>query len=619
LGNLLAVADKKPKPNYSNAWREARELVWQHRNRLAVGLALMLVNRLAGLVLPWSSRYLIDRVVGQRQADLLGVIAFAVGAATIVQSLSSFGLSQILGVAAQRAITDMRKSLQAFVLRLPIAYFDSTKTGILISRIMTDAEGIRNLVGTGLVQLLGGLVTAAIALGVLFWLNWKLTSLSILVLALFGGGMAYAFARLRPLFRERGKLNAEVTGRLAETLGGIRIVKAYRSERSERLVFARGAHSLFRNVATTMTGISGVGAFAQFIIGAISIVMILIGGRAVLSQSMTLGQLVQYVFFVGLVALPLINIASIGTQITEAFAGLDRIYELRRMTTEDAEDASRKPLDMVRGDVVFEHVTFAYKPGVPVLKDVSFRAAAGSTTALVGSSGSGKSTLVSLVLAFSRPERGRVLVDARDLNTVRLADYRTQLGVVLQDNFLFDGTIAENIAFARPHATRAEIQAVARIAHCDEFVDQFDEKYDTVVGERGVKLSGGQRQRISIARAILADPRILVLDEATSSLDSESEAKIQDGLRALRRGRTTFVIAHRLSTIRSADQILVLEGGEIVERGTHETLLETNGRYRQLYDKQYNFEKDRFINPGEDFTPEQEPVTVPPVAPPGRL
>jgi len=621
LGNLLAVADKKPKPNYSNAWREARELVWQHRNRLAVGLALMLVNRLAGLVLPWSSRYLIDRVVGQRQADLLGVIAFAVGAATIVQSLSSFGLSQILGVAAQRAITDMRKSLQAFVLRLPIAYFDSTKTGILISRIMTDAEGIRNLVGTGLVQLLGGLVTAAIALGVLFWLNWKLTSLSILVLALFGGGMAYAFARLRPLFRERGKLNAEVTGRLAETLGGIRIVKAYRSERSERLVFARGAHSLFRNVATTMTGISGVGAFAQFIIGAISIVMILIGGRAVLSQSMTLGQLVQYVFFVGLVALPLINIASIGTQITEAFAGLDRIYELRRMTTEDAEDASRKPLDMVRGDVVFEHVTFAYKPGVPVLKDVSFRAPAGSTTALVGSSGSGKSTLVSLVLAFSRPERGRVLVDARDLNTVRLADYRTQLGVVLQDNFLFDGTIAENIAFARPHATRAEIQAVARIAHCDEFVDQFDEKYDTVVGERGVKLSGGQRQRISIARAILADPRILVLDEATSSLDSESEAKIQDGLRALRRGRTTFVIAHRLSTIRSADQILVLEGGEIVERGTHEELLIANGRYKQLYDKQYNFERDRFINPGEDFTPEpaEEDVAMPPVTPPSRL
>ena len=615
------MADKKPRPNYSNAWREARALIWQHRSRLAIGLGLMLVSRLAGLVLPWSSRYIIDEVVGQRRADLLGIIAAAVGAAAVVQAVTSFGLSQILGVAAQRAITDMRKSIQSFVLHLPVSYFDSTKTGILISRIMTDAEGIRNLVGTGLVQLLGGLVTASIALGVLFWLNWKLTAISILVLALFGGGMAYAFAKLRPLFRERGKLNAEVTGRLAETLGGIRIVKAYRSERGERLVFARGAHSLFRNIATTMTGVSGVGAFAQLVIGAISLVMILVGGRAVLSQAMTLGQFVQYVFFVGLVALPLINIASIGTQITEAFAGLDRIYELRRMTTEDAEDAQRAPLGPVRGDVAFEHVIFAYKPGVPVLKDVSFRARAGSTTALVGSSGSGKSTLIGLVLAFNRPEKGRVLVDGRDLGTVPLADYRTQLGVVLQDNFLFDGTIAENIAFARPHATRQEIEAVARIAHCDEFVEQFDEQYDTVVGERGVKLSGGQRQRISIARAILADPRILVLDEATSSLDSESEAKIQDGLRALRRGRTTFVIAHRLSTIRSADQILVLEGGEIVERGTHEELLAASGRYRQLYDKQYNFERDRFINPGEDFTPEpvEEGVAIPPVTPPTRL
>ena len=615
------MADKKPRPNYSNAWREARALIWQHRGRLAIGLGLMLVSRLAGLVLPWSSRYIIDQVVGQRRADLLGIIAAAVGAAAVVQAVTSFGLSQILGVAAQRAITDMRKSIQSFVLHLPVSYFDSTKTGILISRIMTDAEGIRNLVGTGLVQLLGGLVTASIALGVLFWLNWKLTAISILVLALFGGGMAYAFAKLRPLFRERGKLNAEVTGRLAETLGGIRIVKAYRSERGERLVFARGAHSLFRNIATTMTGVSGVGAFAQLVIGAISLVMILVGGRAVLSQAMTLGQFVQYVFFVGLVALPLINIASIGTQITEAFAGLDRIYELRRMTTEDADDAQRAPLGPVRGDVAFEHVVFAYKPGVPVLKDVSFRARAGSTTALVGSSGSGKSTLIGLVLAFNRPETGRVLVDGRDLGTVPLADYRTQLGVVLQDNFLFDGTIAENIAFARPHATRQEIEAVARIAHCDEFVEQFDEQYDTVVGERGVKLSGGQRQRISIARAILADPRILVLDEATSSLDSESEAKIQDGLRALRRGRTTFVIAHRLSTIRSADQILVLEGGEIVERGTHEQLLAASGRYRQLYDKQYNFERDRFINPGEDFTPEPEngQVSFPPLTPPTRL
>ncbi|HEX9610360.1 MAG TPA: ABC transporter ATP-binding protein [Gemmatimonadales bacterium] len=615
------MAEPKRKLDYANAWAEARELIWRHRRRLGAGLLLMLVNRLAGLVLPASSKYLIDQVIGQRQVELLGTIALAAGAATIVQAITSFGLSQILGVAAQRAITEMRKTLQAFVLRLPIAYFDSTKTGVLISRIMTDAEGIRNLVGTGLVQLVGGLVTAGIALGVLFWLNWQLTAMAILILAVFGGGMAYAFSTLRPLFRDRGKLNAEVTGRLAETLGGIRIVKAYRSERSERLVFARGAHQLFRNIATTMTGISGLGAFATVIIGAIGVLMILVGGRSILAGAMTLGDFVMYVFFVGLVAAPLIGIASIGTQITEAFAGLDRIRELRRMTTEDAEDATRVALDGIRGDVAFDGVTFAYAPGVPVLKRVSFRAPAGSTTALVGSSGSGKSTLISLVLAFNRPQEGRVLVDGRDLAAVRLADYRTNLGVVLQDNFLFDGTIAENIAFARPHATREEIREVARIAHCEEFVEKFEQQYDAVVGERGVKLSGGQRQRIAIARAILADPRLLVLDEATSSLDSESEAKIQDGLRALRRGRTTFVIAHRLSTIRSADQILVLEGGEIVERGSHEELLAAKGRYRQLYDRQYRFERDRFINPGEDFTPEpaEEGVAVPPETPPDRL
>jgi subfamily B ATP-binding cassette protein MsbA len=615
------VADPKKKPNYSNAWREARALIWRHRRRLALGLGLMMVNRLAGLVLPASSKYLIDHVIGQRRADLLGVIAAAAGAATLVQAVTSFGLSQILGVAAQRAITEMRKTVQAYVLRLPISYFDSTKTGVLISRIMTDAEGIRNLVGTGLVQLIGGLVTAGIAMGVLLWLNWQLTVAAILVLAVFGGGMAYAFTKLRPLFRDRGKLNAEVTGRLSESLGGIRIVKAYHSERGERLVFARGAHKLFRNIATTMTGVSGLGAFATLVIGAIGVLMILVGGRAILAGTMTLGEFIMYIFFVGLVAAPLIGIASIGTQITEAFAGLDRIYELRRMTTEDADDANRAPLHGIRGEVAFDNVIFSYKPEVPVLKKVSFRAAAGSTTALVGSSGSGKSTLMGLVMAFHRPDSGRVLVDGRDLATVPLADYRTQLGVVLQDNFLFDGTIAENIAFARPHATRAEIEAVARIAHCEEFVDGFEQKYDTVVGERGVKLSGGQRQRIAIARAILADPRILVLDEATSSLDSESEGKIQDGLRALRRGRTTFVIAHRLSTIRSADQILVLEAGEIVERGTHEELLAAHGRYRQLYDKQYHFERDQFINPGEDFTPEPvgEGVSVPPVTPPTRL
>src|SRR2546427_134125 len=406
----------------------------------------MLVNRLAGLVLPSSSKWVIDRVINQHHAELLLPLAIAAGAATLVQAVTGFGLSQVLGVAAQRAITDMRRTVQAFVLRLPVSYFDSTKSGILISRIMTDAEGIRNLVGTGLVQLLGGLLTAAIALAVLFYLNWRLTAIAILILACFGGGMALAFTKLRPLFRERGKLNAEVTGRLGETLGGIRIVKAYRAERGERLVFTRGALFRFRTVATTMTGISTLGAFASIIVGAIGILMILEGGHAILSGSMTLGDFFMYGVFVGLVALPLINIASIGTQITEAFAGLDRIREIRRLATEDAEDATRVAVPDVRGDIAFEDVTYAYVPGRDVLRQVSFHAGAGTTTALVGSSGAGKSTLISLVLAFNRPTAGRVLVDGRDLAGLRLAEYRRQLGVVLQDNFLFDGTLAQKNA-----------------------------------------------------------------------------------------------------------------------------------------------------------------------------
>ncbi len=605
----------------AGAWQEARALVYAHRRRLALGFVLLLVNRAAGFVLPAAPKWVIDRVIGHNEPQLLLPLAIAAGVATLVQAVSGFGLSQILGVAAQRAITDMRRTVQSYVLRLPVSYFDSTKSGILISRIMNDAEGIRNLVGTGLVQLIGGLFTGAIALVVLFVLNWKLTAIAILILGLFGGGMAYAFAKLRPLFRERSKINAEVTGRLGETLGGIRIVKAYRAERGERQVFGRGVNRLFRNIAGTMTGISSVGSFATVIIGAIGILMILEGGRAVLSGSMSLGDLFMYGIFVGLVALPLINIASIGTQITEAFAGLDRLREIRQQVTEDAADEDRAALPALQGDLRFDDVSFAYTAGKPVLRHVSFHARAGSTTALVGSSGSGKSTLIGLVMAFHRPAEGRIVVDGHDLGGIRLHDYRRHLGAVLQDNFLFDGTIAENIAFAAPHASRAEIEAAARVAHCDEFVKGFEKGYDTIVGERGVKLSGGQRQRVAIARAILADPRILILDEATSSLDSESEALIQDGLRSLRRGRTTFVIAHRLSTIRSADQILVIEGGEIVERGTHEQLIDANGRYRQLYDKQYRFELDRFINPGEDFTPEpaDEGVAVPPVAPPGRL
>lgn len=587
-------------------WREARELVWSHRYRLAAGFGLMFFNRMLGLILPASSKVLIDEVIGKQRTDLLWVIAVAAGTATLLQAVTSFVLTQVLGIAAQRVITEMRKSLQSHVARLPVRYFDSTQTGALISRIMSDAEGIRNLVGTGLVQLAGGLVTASAALAVLFYLSWKLTTVTLLVLGVFGGALAFAFKRLRPLFRERSKISAEVTGRLGESIGGIRIVKAYSAERRETLVFARGAHRLLRNVVSTMTGVSGVTAFSTVVVGLIGVVMIVVGGRSILAGEMTLGDFVMYVFFTALVAAPVVEIASIGTQITEAFAGLDRIREIREVATEDDEDAGLEPLDAVEGHIEFEQVFFEYETDQPVLRDVSFVATAGSTTALVGPSGSGKSTLIGLVMAFTRPDRGVIRVDGRDLASIPLRDYRSHIGVVLQDNFLFDGSVADNIRFARPDASPEEIREAGAVAHCDEFVSGFPNGYDTIVGERGVKLSGGQRQRVAIARAILANPDILILDEATSSLDSESEAMIQDGLQRLRSGRTTFVIAHRLSTIRSADQILVLDGGKIVERGTHAELFELEGKYRQLHDRQYRIETNRFVNPGEDFTPEPE-------------
>lgn len=599
------MSDKREKKNGSrtpNVWREAREIMWRYRRRLAVGLSLMLLNRLAGLVLPGTSKFLIDEVIVNNRADLLATLAIAAGVATVVQAGTSFSLAQLLGVAAQRAIMEMRKVVQEHVTRLPVAYFDSTKTGVLIARIMTDAEGIRNLVGTGLVQLSGGLFTAAIALGILFYLNWSLTAIILVVLLTFGTVMATAFTRLRPLFRKRGEINAEVAGRLGETLGGIRVVKSYTAERREHRAFTKGVHRLFRNVAKAVVGVSGISSFAVLIIGGIGVLMIVVGGRSVLSGAMSLGDFFAYLLFTGMVVTPVVQIANIGTQISEAFAGLDRIREIRQMATEDEEDDDRESIDDLRGDFRFEDVSFEYVADVPVLKGVSFQAPAGTTTALVGSSGSGKSTLISLVAAFNRPKSGRLLVDGRDLAGLRLRDYRSNLGIVLQDNFLFDGTIAENIRFSAPRATMEQVREAARIAHCDEFVDRFEKGYDTIVGERGVKLSGGQRQRVAIARAILANPRILILDEATSSLDSESEAQIQEALGALRQGRTTFVIAHRLSTIYNADQILVLEDGEIVERGRHEDLLARGGRYRELHDRQYRIEQNLFVNPGEDFT-----------------
>jgi subfamily B ATP-binding cassette protein MsbA len=594
---------KKPKYDTKRAWGEARALIWEHRRSVAIGLVLMLVSRAAGLVLPYAPKYVIDEVLPSRDLALLTRIALIGGAATLVNAVTSFALSQVVSVAAQQAIARLREEVQAHLIRLPVRYFDSTKSGTLVSRVMNDPEGIRNLIGTGLIQLTGGLLTAAVAVGVLVSLNWRLTLGTVVFLGAFAGGMSVAFRRLRPVFRERGQITAEVTGRLTETLGGIRLIKVYTAEARETAVFREGVQRLFANIARTITGTSATGALGTAVVGVIGVLIMLVGGRDVVAGRMTTGELFTFVLFIGMVAAPLVQIANIGTQLTEAFAGLDRIRELRDMATEDQEDAQKHPVPAVAGQVEFDHVSFEYEAGVPVLRDVTFTAPAGTTTALVGSSGSGKSTLISLIMAFAQPQAGRVLVDGAAVADLRLREYRRHLGVVLQDNFLFDGTVKENIAFTKPGATDAEVEAVARVANAHDFIRGFPQGYETIVGERGVKLSGGQRQRVAIARAILADPRVLILDEATSSLDSESEHLIQEGLRRLRAGRTTFVIAHRLSTITSADQILVLERGAIVERGTHAELLALGGRYRDLYDRQHRLEEDRFVNPGEELAP----------------
>ncbi|MGH9400287.1 MAG: ABC transporter ATP-binding protein [Thermoanaerobaculia bacterium] len=588
--------------------RDAFELISARRGRLAAGLAILLVNRLSGLVLPGMPKWLLDEVVGKGRREMLPLLVGAAAGATLVQAITGFSLSQLLGKAAQRSITQMRRQVQRHVLKLPIAYFDQTKTGVLLSRVMSDAEGIRNLVGTGLVEVIGGLVTAALALGILFRLNARLTGIALAVLSLFGLVMLYAFKTLRPLFRERSKINAEVSGRLTESFSGVRVVKAYRAERREAIVFSKGVHRLFRNVAKTMTGFSAVSAFSTLLFGLVGVVIMWVGANDMLAGRMTLGAFVSFTLYLAMLVGPIVQIVSIGSQITEAFAGLERIREIRNEKPEDADDAARGSLGRIEGRVEFAGVSFEYRPGVPVLHRIFFTATPGTSTALVGPSGSGKSTIIGLVAAFYRPAAGQILVDGRDLARVRLSDYRSQLGVVLQDNFLFDGTVLENIAFASPEATEEEARRAAAIARCDEFVEGLPEKYETVVGERGVKLSGGQRQRVAIARAILADPRILILDEATSSLDSESEAAIQAGLSELMKGRTTFVIAHRLSTIRKADTILVVEEGRIVERGRHPELLARGGRYADLYNRQYGVEANLFLNPGESAeTPEEQP------------
>jgi len=602
-------SDKKKPLKPRTVLNDAIDLVRARKGRLAVGLVLMAINRVAGLVLPGTTKYLMDDVIAKGNRQLLTQLVLVAGAATLLQAVTSFSLSQVLGKAAQRSITEMRRQVQRHVGRLSVGYFEQTKAGALLSRVMNDAEGIRNLVGTGLVEVVGGIVTAVLALGILFYLNVKLTLIALAVVSLFGFIMKYAFTTLRPLFRERSKINAELSGRLTESFSGVRVVKAYQAEQREALVFTKGAHRLFRNVARTITGFSAIGAVSTLLLGVIGVAMMAIGARDVLAGRMTVGEFFSFTLYLGMLVGPVVQIVNIGSQITEAFAGLERIREIRNEITEDAGEDIRQPLHRVAGKIEFRDVIFEYQAGTPVLKGVSFVASPGTSTALVGPSGSGKSTLIGLVAAFHRPTSGQILVDGQDLAELRLGDYRSHLGVVFQDNFLFDGTVLENIAYASPHASEEEVLRAARIAHCDDFVARLPQGYDTVVGERGVKLSGGERQRVAIARAILADPRILILDEATSSLDSESEALIQEGLAELMKGRTTFVIAHRLSTIRRADAILVLEEGRIVERGRHEELLALGGRYHALYTRQYDLESNLFRNPGE--TPPEEEAEMP--------
>ncbi|HJX28629.1 MAG TPA: ABC transporter ATP-binding protein [Thermoanaerobaculia bacterium] len=583
---------------------DALELVRAHKARLTLGLLLMSVNRVSGLVLPGATKYLVDDVIGKGNREMLTLLVIAAGVATVLQALTGFALSQVLGKAAQRAITEMRRSVQRHVGSLPVRYFEQTKSGALLSRVMNDAEGLRNLVGTGLVEVVGGMVTAVFALGYLFYLNVKLTLIALSVISLFAIVMQRAFKTLRPLFRERSRINADLAGRLTESFSGVRVVKAYGAERREALVFAKGAHRLFRNVARTITSFSAIGSFSTLLLGIIGVAMMAVGANDVLAGRMTLGSFFSFTLFLGLLVGPVVQIVNIGSQITEAFAGLERIREIRGEVPEDVDEASRRPLQGIRGQIELRDVWFEYEAGSPVLRGISLVARPGTSTALVGSSGSGKSTLIGLIAAFHKPTAGSVLVDGHDLAETRLHDYRSHLGVVFQENFLFDGTVYENIAYARPDATEEEVLEAARIARCDDFVRRLAAGYETIVGERGVKLSGGERQRVAIARAILADPRILILDEATSSLDSESEALIQEGLAELMKGRTTFVIAHRLSTIRRADAILVLEQGQIVERGRHEELLALGGRYHSLYTRQYDLESNLFRNPGE--APEAE-------------
>jgi subfamily B ATP-binding cassette protein MsbA len=560
-----------------------QEIIWPRRKLVFLGLLLILVNRLSGLVLPASTKYLVDDVIADGNMTLLYQLLALVGVAVTVQAASSYALTLLLSVEAQNLIAELRSQVQRHVLGLPIRLFDNAKSGELVSRIMDDVAGVRNLVGTGLVQLVGGVVTAAVALVFLVRIDPAMTAMALVPLAAFGFVSTRAFRTLRPAFRERGRIRADVTGRLTEALGGIRIIKGFHAVEKEAEIFEKGVLRIFDNVKTTLTTTSGVTSLGTFFVGGASLLIMGYGGTLIVQGELTLGDLFSFTLFLGFLVSPIVQMANIGTQMTEAFAGLDRTAELLEWPQEDDDPLRTVEMPRIEGHVVFEDVHFRYEEDKPVIQGVSFEARPGTVVALVGSSGSGKSTLAGLAASFLTPDRGRVRVDGVDLRTVKLSTYRDQLGLVLQNDFLFDGSIRENLLFARADATDAEVRDAARRAHVLEFTDRFPEGLDTVIGERGVKLSGGQRQRVTIARAILAEPRILVLDEATSSLDTESEALIQHSLEELLSGRTTFVIAHRLSTIQRADLILVIEDGRIAEWGRHEELMSREGRYHQLY------------------------------------
>ena len=570
------------KNNVSFSWA-FKEFIWPRRKIVSLGLFLIIVRSLTGLVLPYASKNLIDEVIPSKDTNALMVLLIVVCAALLFQSISSFSLTRLLSVEAQHLISILRAKVQQKLLKLPISFFDNNKSGALVSRVMTDVEGVRNLVGTGLVQLIGGSITAVISLVILIQINAQMTLFVLVPVAIFAVIALKAFGYIRPIFRARGKINAEVTGRLTETLNGIRVIKGFNAEEQEQLVFEKGVDDLFQNVKKSLTATALMTSSSTFLLGLASASIMGMGGYFIMQETMTYGEFVSFTLFLGFMIAPIVQMSNIGSQLTEAFAGLDRTQELMAVAEENDLEIRTKTLNAIEGNVSFKKITFSYDDKTEVLHNISFEAPKGSVTALVGSSGSGKTTIAGLATAFLNPSSGHVLIDGVDLSQVDLKSFRSQLGVVLQDDFLYEGTIRENILFPRPDATEKELLEAVNGAYVNEFTDRFDDGLDTLIGERGVKLSGGQRQRISIARALLAKPKIVILDEATSNLDTQSEAFIQKSLAVLMQDRTTFVIAHRLSTIQKADQILVIEDGNIVERGRHQELIAAKGRYYELY------------------------------------